>query len=193
MTDVNPALRADMESKGIDVALSLSILGDINAGLYDGIAPVRASRRAGTGRRIGHSDRPRTRAGPHPRRRPARGSPASGSPCPRRHGRTGNGSSSRNRPSRRSGKGSSPGRPSACSTADQRQAMPTQRRTWPSAAGPSRRSGPAFEALAPACKDRPKGLTPAYLEPRREPGGELPPPSRCARPPRGGPEGHLAK
>lgn len=44
MDRVNPALRADMESKGIDVALSLSILEDINAGLYDGVAPVKAAR-----------------------------------------------------------------------------------------------------------------------------------------------------
>ena len=43
MERVSEALRADMESKGIDVGLSLSILDDLNAGLYDGIAPVKAT------------------------------------------------------------------------------------------------------------------------------------------------------
>ena len=43
MSDLCPALRADMEGRGIDVALSLSILGDVNSGLYDSVAPVVAA------------------------------------------------------------------------------------------------------------------------------------------------------
>lgn len=42
-SNLNPALRADMESKDIDVGLSLSILRDYNSGLYDSIKPVKAA------------------------------------------------------------------------------------------------------------------------------------------------------
>jgi hypothetical protein len=40
---ISDALRADMERKGVDCALTLEILDDYNAGLYDGIKPVRAA------------------------------------------------------------------------------------------------------------------------------------------------------
>jgi hypothetical protein len=40
---ISEALRRDMEAKGVDAALTLSILDDYNAGLYDGVRPVRAS------------------------------------------------------------------------------------------------------------------------------------------------------
>lgn len=43
MLEISPALKRDMESKGIDLALSKSILEDFNAGLYDTIRPVRAA------------------------------------------------------------------------------------------------------------------------------------------------------
>ncbi len=42
-SSLSPALRADMKSKDIDVALSLSILHDYNLGLYDNIKPVKAA------------------------------------------------------------------------------------------------------------------------------------------------------
>jgi hypothetical protein len=42
MEALSPALRADMEAKGVDVALSLSILEDLNSGLYDEVKPVKA-------------------------------------------------------------------------------------------------------------------------------------------------------
>jgi len=38
----SPALLADMAAKGIDAELSLAILGDYNAGLYDEVRPVQA-------------------------------------------------------------------------------------------------------------------------------------------------------
>ncbi|MCE1196229.1 UTP--glucose-1-phosphate uridylyltransferase [bacterium] len=40
---ISDALRADMERKGIDIPLTLEILDDYNAGLYDGVKPVRAA------------------------------------------------------------------------------------------------------------------------------------------------------
>ena len=43
MATVSAALRADMEAKGIDVELSLSILDDLNSGLYDGVEKVKAA------------------------------------------------------------------------------------------------------------------------------------------------------
>lgn len=43
MTGPSPALRADMESRGVDVGLTLSILESINSGAYDGAAPVEAA------------------------------------------------------------------------------------------------------------------------------------------------------
>jgi hypothetical protein len=43
MEALSPALLADMASKGIDAALSLSILQDYNAGLYDSVRPVKAT------------------------------------------------------------------------------------------------------------------------------------------------------
>jgi len=40
---ISEALRADMEAKGIDLALTDAILADLNAGLYDGVQAVEAS------------------------------------------------------------------------------------------------------------------------------------------------------
>ena len=40
---ISEALRADMEAKGIDLALTEAILADLNAGLYDGVQAVEAS------------------------------------------------------------------------------------------------------------------------------------------------------
>lgn len=40
---INEALRRDMESKGIDVDLTLSILKDFNEGFYDSVRPVKAA------------------------------------------------------------------------------------------------------------------------------------------------------
>jgi hypothetical protein len=42
MGSISPALERDMSTKGIDAELSLSILEDFNSGLYDGVAPVAA-------------------------------------------------------------------------------------------------------------------------------------------------------
>jgi hypothetical protein len=42
METPNPALAADMKSKGIDVELALSVLRDFNAGKFDGVRPVSA-------------------------------------------------------------------------------------------------------------------------------------------------------
>ena len=41
-SEPSAALRRDMEGKGIDVEMSLSILEDYNSGLYDGVKPVKA-------------------------------------------------------------------------------------------------------------------------------------------------------
>lgn len=43
MGEISPTLKSDMESKGIDIALSQEILNDYNAGFYDNIKPVRAT------------------------------------------------------------------------------------------------------------------------------------------------------
>ena len=40
METPNPALSADMKSKGIDIELALSVLRDFNAGKFDGIKQV---------------------------------------------------------------------------------------------------------------------------------------------------------
>jgi hypothetical protein len=42
MSAINEALAEDMRLKGIDLELSLSILGDWNAGRYDGVAAIKA-------------------------------------------------------------------------------------------------------------------------------------------------------
>lgn len=43
MVALSPALKADMESKGVDVALTLSLLESINSGAFDGYEAVRAA------------------------------------------------------------------------------------------------------------------------------------------------------
>ena len=40
---LSDALKADMERKGVDIALTLEILDDCNAGRYDDVKPVRAA------------------------------------------------------------------------------------------------------------------------------------------------------
>ncbi|HUX38740.1 MAG TPA: UTP--glucose-1-phosphate uridylyltransferase [Rectinemataceae bacterium] len=57
MQGLSAALRRDMESKGIDVKLSLSILEDWNSGFYDSVKPVKAvSVPAVDGRRVVDTD-----------------------------------------------------------------------------------------------------------------------------------------
>lgn len=162
MEKVTPALRADMESKGIDVDLSLSILDDINAGLYDGMAPVRAS---GVPRIDGESVISMSAApGYRVREDAARARlEALGLPLPASAGREG-ADLAFPRPALaeigerllpRTAWGVLNGG-SATSYADLKKNKAFGEETFEALR-------PSFEALAPACKDRPKGLTPAYV------------------------------
>lgn len=169
MNDLSPALREDMESKGIDVALSLSILADINEGLYDGVGQVRA---AGVPPIDGVSV---LAAGPSleyciPLGQAEASLADLGLPLPvtafsrgddlvfpraalielgeRLYSRTAFGVLNGG---------------SATSYADRKKNLAFGEEAFAALA-------PSFEALAPACKDRPKGLTPAFVNPDGSPG-----------------------
>jgi hypothetical protein len=162
MERVSEALRADMESKGIDVALSLSILDDINAGLYDGMAPVKAtgvpeidgesviamSADAGYGVDEGEA---RARL------------EGLGLPLPASVRREGGRLAFPRTALAELGERLLPmtawgvlNGGSATSYADLKKNLAFGDETFAALRAP-------FEALAPACRDRPKGLTPAYV------------------------------
>ncbi|MBL8965390.1 MAG: hypothetical protein JNG85_00195, partial [Spirochaetaceae bacterium] len=174
----NAALRRDMEAKGIDLALSLQILEDYNAGLYDGVKPVRAK---GVPAIDGHSvvamndkteyalpeaEAEARLAGlglPTPdtaRRVPAAGGGGRDLVFPRAalvelgerlYTRTAYGVLNGG---------------SATSYADRKKNLAFGAEAFEALAT-------GFETLAPLCKDRPKGLTPAYLNPDGSPGASF--------------------
>ncbi len=180
------ALLADMKAKGIDAGLSLSILDDYNAGLYDSSGPVVATGvPAVDGRSVVSLSAPAGRGPGAPAgfsyAVPARAARERldelGIPLP---------------PSARDGKKDTLafdtqalerigeallGRTafgvlnggSATSYADSKKNLAFGQGVFDALA-------PSYERLAPLCKDEPKGLTPAYLEPDGSPGSELPPP-----------------
>jgi len=178
MYEPNARLRADMEAKGVDVALSLSILADYNAGLYDGVRPVRAAGVPGVdGKSVvalspaleyalpaGEArDRLAALGLPLPAaafRRPAAEGPGEELAFPRAaleelgerlYPRTAYGVLNGG---------------SATSYADRKKNLAFGDEAFAALGG-------SFEALAPLCKDRPKGVTPAYVNPDGSPGASF--------------------
>jgi UTP--glucose-1-phosphate uridylyltransferase len=175
MRDLSPALRDDMRAKGIDADLTLSILKDFNDGLYDGVEPVRAtgvppidgrdvlslSGDRTTALAVGAREA-RDRLGELGLEVPARieepspgrlafGREALEAIGLRLLGRTAFGVLNGG---------------SATSYADSKKNRALGDAVFESLE-------PRYDELAPLCKDRPKGLTPAYLEPDGRPGASF--------------------
>jgi hypothetical protein len=164
-----------MEAKDIDVALSLSILADCNAGLYDSALPVRASGVPAVDGRsvVSLLDRASVRYSlPEREARDRLGElalslPASAEEAPRGElafgtaaleeiglglvGRTAFGVLNGG---------------SATSYADSKKNLAFGKEVFDALEGP-------FRLLAPLCEGEPKGLTPAYLEPDLSPGSSF--------------------
>jgi len=175
MYEPSAALRADMREKGIDEELSLSILADYNAGLYDGAAQLRATGvpridgravldfSAKSGPVLGVDSRSaRERLAALGLALPPGAEEAPGGTLAfdrgtlaelglKLLGRTAFGVLNGG---------------SATSYADSKK-----NRAFGDEAFEALK--PGFESLAPLCKDRPKGLTPAYLEPDGSPGASF--------------------
>jgi UTP--glucose-1-phosphate uridylyltransferase len=175
MQQLSAALRDDMRAKLIDADMTLSMLEDYNAGLYDGVAPVRARGVPPIdGREVLSLSR-----GPGPvlsvDARAARerlGGLGLEVPAKAEESASGVLSFSRDALERlglslvgRTAFGVLNGG-SATSYADSKK-----NRAFGDAAFEALES--SFDALAPLCKDRPKGLTPAYLEPDGSPGASF--------------------
>jgi UTP--glucose-1-phosphate uridylyltransferase len=175
MSELSPALAADMGAKGIDAELTLSILKDYNEGLYDGVAPVSArgvppidgrevlslSRGPGPVLSVGAREA-RERLGGLGLGLPKLGvDEAEGRLAFRKEALEEIGSRLLGRTAFGVLNGGS-----ATSYADSKK-----NRAFGDAAFEALE--PAFDALAPLCKDRPKGLTPAYLEPGGSPGASF--------------------
>jgi len=169
------ALRADMRAKGIDADLTLSILADYNAGLYDHVAPVKAfgvpaidgrdvlslSGAQGPVLSVGAAEA-KERLGELGLDFPSGVEESSGGALSfdraaleelglRLLGRTAFGVLNGG---------------SATSYADSKKNRALGEAAFEALA-------PSFDAMAPLCKDRPKGLTPAYLEPDGSPGASF--------------------
>lgn len=174
---ISEALRADMERKGVDISLSLEILDDYNAGRYDGVKPVRA---AGVPAIDGGSVVDLRRS-----RDPAAVLYSTGAEAARsRLAALGLGLPAA---APRNGGGSPSGEPrlaefraaelssigdslmakaaygvlnggSATSYADRKKNLALGLETFEAVA-------PSFNAMAELCRDRPKGVTPAYVNP----------------------------
>ena len=172
-----------MKAKGIDAGLSLSILDDYNAGLYD--RRGRSWRRAS---RLSTADRWSPSRARRPRPGRARGLFLC-RPCARRARAAATSSAFPSRPRRADGKKDTLafdtqalerigeallGRTafgvlnggSATSYADSKKNLAFGQGVFDALA-------PSYERLAPLCKDEPKGLTPAYLEPDGSPGASF--------------------
>ncbi len=174
----NPALRRDMESKGIDVALSLRILEDFNAGLYDGVKPVRATGvPAIDGRSVVAMDERTAYALPEAEAEARLAELGLPLPAAVRRAPAADGAGRElvfpraalvelgERLYTRTAYGVLNGG-SATSYADRKKNLAFGAAAFEALA-------PGFEALAPLCKDRPKGLTPAYLNPDGSPGASF--------------------
>jgi hypothetical protein len=166
------ALIRDMESKGIDVALTLSILEDYNSGLYDGVGQVKA---AGVPKVDGESviavgrdleyalpmaeatDRLAGLGLPRPAAAFERGGKLAFPRAAleelgeRLYPRTAYGVLNGG---------------SATSYADSKKNLAFGQTAFEALHS-------HFESLAPACKDRPKGVTPAYVNPDGSPGASF--------------------
>jgi hypothetical protein len=167
---LSSALLADMEAKGIDAGLTLSILDDYNAGLYDSVKSVEASGvpaidgkmvinladRERIAYAVPEDDARMALAGldlelPASVKRPGRGNgrelvfdaAALGEIGEALMGRTAYGVLNGG---------------SATSYADSKKNLAFGQAVFDALLS-------SYNLLAPACKDRPKGLTPAYLEP----------------------------
>jgi len=169
---LDAALLADMESKGIDVSLALSILEDYNAGMYDGVKAVEAtgvprvdgttviaigpefsytlsastakSRLAALGLDIPETARKRGENIEFPR-------PALVEIGERLFPRTAYGVLNGG---------------SATSYADKKKNLAFGAQALAALA-------PVFDSLADRCKDKPKGLTPAYIDPDGQAGASF--------------------
>jgi hypothetical protein len=172
MEQISEALRTDMESKGIDVDLTLSILEDWNAGLYDGLGRVKAAGvPAVDGKSViagGPGLEFRMAAAEALRRLEELGLPLP--PSARAEGpdlvfprRALEELGERLYP--RTAYGVLNGG-SATSYADSKKNLAFGTDAFAALA-------PAFEALAPECRDRPKGLTPAFVNPDGSPGASF--------------------
>jgi UTP--glucose-1-phosphate uridylyltransferase len=172
--ELSDALLADMAAKGIDAALTLSILEDYNAGRYDSVRPVQARGvLAVDGRRVvSLASRAPAYAAPagEARERLA----ALGLDLPESAREGGPGETLFDAPALEEIGSALLGRTaygvlnggSATSYADSKKNLAFGQGVFDALA-------PSYEALAPLCKDLPKGLTPAYLEPDGSPGASF--------------------
>ncbi len=167
--DLPDALLRDMEAKGVDAALTLSILGDFNAGLYDGVRPVRAR---GVPAIDGESVVDLASGAPY---HVAEGAArerlgALGLRVPEGLAREGGRLVFPRRELAALGLDLLPRAAygilnggSATSYADSKKNLAFGEGTFEALK-------PAFESLAPLCKDRPKGISPAFVNPDGSPG-----------------------
>ena len=185
MDRLSPDLLADMESKGIDAGLTLSILDDYNVGLYDSVGSVAAAgvpaidgssvvaMGPGAVYRVPASEA-RERLEELGLALPASGvAAASGAAAPgaAASGAAGGEELVFSRAALEEIGRALLGRTaygvlnggSATSYADSKKNLAFGREVFSALE-------PAFAALAPLCRDRPKGLTPAYLNPDGSPG-----------------------
>jgi UTP--glucose-1-phosphate uridylyltransferase len=173
------ALLEDMESKGIDAELTLSILDDYNAGLYDSVRPVQAKgvppvdgrTVIALARRGGDSPGP-AYAVPAGSAKERLGELGLALPASAREGRAGDlvfdldalegiGEALLGRTAFGVLNGGS-----ATSYADSKKNLAFGEGVFEALA-------PSFDLLAPLCKGVPKGLTPAYLEGDGTPGASF--------------------
>ncbi len=164
---MNPALLEDMAAKGIDADLTLSILDDYNAGLYDSVRPVHATGVPAVDGRsvVSLASCDGLSYG------------VDAAEAESRLARFGLGSGGKSVFARadleaiglallgRTAYGVLNGG-SATSYADSKKNLAFGKEAFDALA-------PAYATLAPLCKDRPKGLTPAYLEPDGSPGASF--------------------
>jgi len=169
---VSDALRRDMKSKGIDVELTLSILKDYNDGFYDAVKPVNASGvPAIDNRTIISLEKGLTYSCPATKTRERLA--ALDLPLPTAARESGTDlffpqaalAELGERLYTRTAYGVLNGG-SATSYADRKKNQAFGTEVFSALEGP-------FEELAPLCEGRPKGLTPAYINPDGTPGASF--------------------
>jgi len=177
---LSETLLGDMASKGIDAKLTLSILEDYNTGLYDSVKPVQAKGvPAVDGRRVirlgsrgglpagapaysAPEKAARERLGELGVKVPSSGAEAAGGELRLDLGaleEIGDGLLGRTAFGVLNGG-------SATSYADSKKNLAFGKEAFDALEG-------GFELLAPLCRDRPKGLTPAYIDPDGTPGASF--------------------
>ena len=166
---LSPALLRDMEEKGIDADLTLSILDDYNAGLYDSVAPVRAAGVPSVDgvRVVDLGPKTSYRVS---RRDAADALAALGLEAPASAGTVGNDLVFPREALEEIGSALLPRTAygvlnggSATSYADTKKNLAFGREVFGALET-------TFSRLAPLCRDKPKGLTPAYINPDGSPG-----------------------